>query len=118
MHTIMYTVMYTIMHTATCTIMYTVMYTIMRTITYTIMYIVMYTINVKCILYVHDVQLVEIDPSGVGPAPYGFSIKKAKKTGLLKTVSLKTVPERVSFQTGVFAETVFSVCGRLSALNT
>ena len=110
MHTIMYTVVYTIMYTATCTIMYTVMYTIM--------YIVMYTINVKCILYVHDVQLVEIDPSGVGPAPYGFSIKKAKKTGLLKTVSLKIVPERVSFQTGVFAETVFSVCGRLSALNT
>ena len=112
--------MYTIMYTATCTIMYTVMYTIMRTITYTIMYIVMYTITVKCILYVHDVQLVEIDPSGVGPVPYGFSIKKAKKTGPLKTVSLKTVsPMRVSLQTGgVFTETVFSVCGRLSALNT
>ena len=110
--------MYTILYTATCTIMYTVMYTIMRTITYTMMYIVMYTINVKCILYGPDVQLVEIDPSGVGPAPYGFSIKKAKKTGLLKTVSLKTVPERVSLQTGVFTETVFSVCGRLSALNT
>ena len=116
MHTIMYTVVYTIMYTATCTIMYTVMHTIMRTITYTIMH--MYTINVKCILYVHDVQLVEIDPSGVGPAPYGISIKKAKKTGLLKTVSLKTVPGRVSLQTGVFAETGFSVCGRLSALNT
>ena len=74
--------------------------------------------NVKCILYVQDVQLVEIDPSGVGPVPYGFRIKKAKKTGPLETVSLKTVSERVSLQTGVFGETVFSVCGRLSALNT
>ena len=100
------------------TIMYTVMYTIMSTIMCTIMYTATCIIYVKCILYVHDVQLVEIDPSGVGPAPYGFSIKKAKKTGLLKTVSLKTVPEGVSLQTGVFTETVFSVCGRLSALNT
>ena len=98
--------------------MYTVMYTIMSTIMYTIMYTATCTIYVKCILYVHDVQLVEIDPSGVGPAPYGFSVKKAKKTGILKTVTLKIVPEGVSLQTGVFTETVFSVCGRLSALNT
>ena len=73
--------------------MYTIMYTVMYTIMSTIMYTATCIIYVKCILYVHDVQLVEIDPSGVGPAPYGFSIKKAKKTGLLKTVSLKTVPE-------------------------